>query len=220
MVGLLERIIQERDQMGLTPVTIVKDTSRETPKQESPASDPESEAPEVHPNGKLVNCQTNDTHLIHDAIAFTCQFCGQRPGDPCIEGDESIDPQVHAIRHQAALDIHRQNEALRVQMREDRESQERVHEHFKKRDQFINNRLDEQGSRDEIQEAREAADPRKIPCPHCHAKAGSRCKRPSGHQAPSFHRDRIGKSEVEAASKKIQELKERFAREFDERTGG
>jgi hypothetical protein len=33
--------------------------------------------------------------------------------------------------------------------------------------------------------------PRSIPCPKCTARAGQRCKRPSGHPAGMIHAERI-----------------------------
>lgn len=38
--------------------------------------------------------------------------------------------------------------------------------------------------------------PKSIPCPKCHAPAGSSCKRPSGHRAMTLHADRIREAEA------------------------
>lgn len=37
--------------------------------------------------------------------------------------------------------------------------------------------------------------PKSLPCPHCDAQPGKRCKRPSGHQAMQLHAARIAAAE-------------------------
>jgi hypothetical protein len=37
--------------------------------------------------------------------------------------------------------------------------------------------------------------PRALPCPTCHAGAGSPCYRPSGHRAMSLHAERVAAAE-------------------------
>jgi hypothetical protein len=37
--------------------------------------------------------------------------------------------------------------------------------------------------------------PKSIACPKCNAAAGSRCRRPSGHQTDVFHMERVNEAE-------------------------